>query len=93
MIPKFPVLVQFAMRFSRLHMAMENGADRAKALGAVRANAATTMQVPRQRAMTRAEQTREAFGCNVSPSAANMETATPPTINRKKYSSTGFPYF
>jgi hypothetical protein len=43
--------------------------------------------------MSRAEQTREAFGCNVSPSAANMETATPPTISRKKYSSTGFPYF
>jgi hypothetical protein len=24
------------------------------------------------------------FGCKVSPSAANMETATPPAINRKK---------
>jgi hypothetical protein len=43
--------------------------------------------------MSRAEQTREAFGCNVSPSVANMETATPPIISRKKYSSTGFPYF
>jgi hypothetical protein len=27
----FLLLVQFAMRFSRLHIAMENGADRAKA--------------------------------------------------------------
>jgi hypothetical protein len=30
------------------------------------------------------------LGRNMSPSIANAETATPPTINRKRYYSTGF---
>jgi hypothetical protein len=30
------------------------------------------------------------FGCNASPNAANAETAIPPAMKRKKYSSIAF---